>query len=233
MAQKVRIRSPWAVHRVMNRGERREAIGADGEDRQSLLRTLTRAFRTIGWRVCVLLAAQVVFVSGCTSALWDKETFAHHYRPSDPVNLHLFYSKERRDVLVQYDESKDYGAHSWTRCYWLEPNTLRVNEDRKPHFVSTKTAEALHPLAVGELAAPAAQPASMELCAVARPFDNSFTLYSGKEQLESYKLPTYVGGSQTVKQVLLTPFAVAVDATIIGAIIGYHSAPGIFASLSR
>jgi hypothetical protein len=73
----------------------------------------------------------------------------------------------------------------------------------------------------------------MELCAVARPYDNCFTLYSGREQLEAYKLPTYVGGSHTVKQVLLTPFAVAVDATIVGAIIGYYSAPGIFASLSR
>jgi hypothetical protein len=44
--------------------------------------------------------------------------------------------------------------------------------------------------------------------------------YSGKEQLEAYKLPTYVGGSQTVKQIMLTPFAVAVDATIVGAVIG-------------
>jgi hypothetical protein len=57
--------------------------------------------------------------------------------------------------------------------------------------------------------------------------------YSGKEQLEAYKLPTYVGGSQTAKQVLLTPFAVAVDATILGAVIGYYSAPGILADLSR
>jgi hypothetical protein len=57
--------------------------------------------------------------------------------------------------------------------------------------------------------------------------------YSGKEQLEAYKLPTYVGDSQTVKQVLLTPFAVALDATIVGAGIGYYAAPGIFAGLSR
>ncbi len=218
---------------MMNRGDRREAIRKDREDRQPLLRTLTKACEKIRWQVFVLLAAQVVLASGCTAALWDKETFAHHYRPADPVNLHLFYSKQRRDVLVQYDESKDSGSQAWSRCYWLEPNTLRVNEDRKPLFVSTKTAKGLLPLAVDEVAAPAAQPASMELCAVARPYDNCFTLYSGREQLEAYKLPTYVGGSHTVKQVLLTPFAVAVDATIVGAIIGYYSAPGIFASLSR
>ena len=57
--------------------------------------------------------------------------------------------------------------------------------------------------------------------------------YSGKEKLEAYKLPTYVGGSQTAKRVLLTPFAVALDATIVGAVIGYCAAPGIFAGLSR
>jgi hypothetical protein len=108
-----------------------------------------------------------------------------------------------------------------------------VNRDGKPHFVSTKPAKGLMPLVVDEVAGPPAQPASVELSAVARPYNNCFTLYSGKEQLEAYRLPTYKGGSQTVKQVLLTPFAVAVDATIVGAVIGYYSAPGIFASLSR
>lgn len=29
----------------------------------------------------------------------------------------LFYSKERRDVLVQFDESKDSGAQARSRCY--------------------------------------------------------------------------------------------------------------------
>src|ERR1035441_8852094 len=131
------------------------------------------------------------------------------------------------------DKSKDSGAQARSRCYWLEPNTLRVNGDRRPHFVSMKAAEGLLSLAVDEVAAPPAQPTSRTLSAVARPYDNCFTLYSGKDQLEAYRLPTYVGGSQTAKQVLLTPFAVAVDATIVRAIIGYYAAPGIFANWSR
>jgi hypothetical protein len=229
----MRIQHPGAICHVMNRGGRREAIEEEDADRQRLLRTRTGACEKFRWEVFVLLAAQVVLFSGCTAALWDKETFAHHYRPADPVNLHLFYSKERRDILVRYDESKDSGAQARSRCYWLEPNTLRVNRDGKPHFVSTKAAKGLMPLVVDEVAGPPAQPASVELSAVARPYNNCFTLYSGKEQLEAYRLPTYKGGSQTVKQVLLTPFAVAVDATIVGAVIGYYSAPGIFASLSR
>jgi hypothetical protein len=180
----------------------------------------------------LLLGAQVFLVSGCTSALWDKETFAHHYQPANPVNLHLFYSEERRDLLVQYDESKDAGARIGPRYYWLEPNTLRVNRERKPHFVSASATNGLLPIAVGEAAGSPTQ-SGMHLYAVARHDDNNLTLYSGKEQLDPYKLPTYVGASRRVKQVLLTPFSVGVDTTMVGAVIAYYSAPQILASLSR
>jgi hypothetical protein len=73
----------------------------------------------------------------------------------------------------------------------------------------------------------------MGLYAVAPHDDTFFTLYSGKDQLEPYKLPKYIGASRRVGQVLLTPFAVGVDATIVGAVIGYIAAPGIFAGLSH
>ena len=181
----------------------------------------------------VLLAAQVVVVCGCTSALWDKETFAHHYRPAIPANLQLFYSKERRDILVQYDESKDGDAEIRPRCYWLDPNTLRVNRDRKPHYVSSRATEGLTPITVSKDVVHPTQPGFVELYAVAGYNDDFFTLYSGEKQLDPYKLPTYNGTSQRVKQVLLTPFAVGVDATIIGAVVACYSAPQIFAGLNR
>ena len=52
----------------------------------------------------MLLAIQTIFVSGCTTALWDRSTFAREYHPADPRNLRLYYSGERKDILVQYDE---------------------------------------------------------------------------------------------------------------------------------
>jgi hypothetical protein len=121
--------------------------------------------------------------------------------------------------------------NSWSRSYWLEPNTLRVNENYKPHFVSLKAADGLAPIPVSEAIDPPPQPGSAELRAVAPPFDNSFTLYSGQEKLEPYKLPIYVGSSRRVWQVLITPFAVVIDATIVGAIIGTHVAPQTFANM--
>jgi hypothetical protein len=134
---------------------------------------------------------------------------------------------------VQYDESKDADSKIRPRCYWLEPNALRVSRDRKPHFVSARATRGLTPITVAGVVVQPTQPGFGELYAVARYDDGFFTLYSGKELLDPYKLPRYTGASQRVKQVLLTPFAVGVDATIIGAVFGYYSAPQIFAGLSR
>jgi putative transposase len=51
MARKVRIQYPGAMYHVMNRGDRREAIFGDDEDRQRLLQTLTEACQKTGWQV--------------------------------------------------------------------------------------------------------------------------------------------------------------------------------------
>jgi Transposase IS200 like len=51
MARKLRIQYPGALYHVMNRGDRREAIFADDEDRERLLQTLTEACTKTGWQV--------------------------------------------------------------------------------------------------------------------------------------------------------------------------------------
>ncbi len=180
-----------------------------------------------------MLVIQAFFVTGCTSALWDKKTFANHYRPDNPADLHLFYSTARKDILVQYNEWSDKDNKAQLRSYWLEPNILRVNRERKPHFTASMETKGLMVISVAET--PPNRPASAvpELSAVARRDDTFFTLYSGNERGDPYKLPAYTGPSQRVKQVLLTPFAVIGDATIAGAIIGYFAAPSFLASLSR
>jgi hypothetical protein len=180
-----------------------------------------------------LLALSADLSCGCTSVLWEKETFAHYYRPACPANLRLAYSEQRHDLLVQYNESKDGNPNTRPRCYWLEPNTLRVNRNQKPHFVSAKTIDGLIPIPVSEGAPNPSDSGLTNLYVMFSRGDDFFTLYSGTEKLDPYELPVYSGSSQRVKQVLLTPFAVAVDATIIGAVIGYYSAPYLLAGLSR
>jgi hypothetical protein len=173
------------------------------------------------------------FATGCTSALWEKETFARYYRPAEPANLQLFYSEKRKDILVLYEEARDGDVMTHPRGYWLEPNTERVNSERRPHFVSPKAAGGLAQIPAGPVLPSAREPGLSQLTAVPRPEENSFTLYSGGDELGQYKLPTYCGNSQKVKQVLLTPFAVVVDATLVGAVAGYYAAPGIFSGLSH
>ena len=41
----------WAIYHVMNRGDRREAIFEDDEDRERLSQTLTQACQKTGWQV--------------------------------------------------------------------------------------------------------------------------------------------------------------------------------------
>jgi len=51
MARKTRIEFPGAIYHVLDRGDRREAIYGDDEDRRAFLTTLEEACRRTGWRV--------------------------------------------------------------------------------------------------------------------------------------------------------------------------------------
>jgi putative transposase len=49
--RKLRIEYPGAMYHVMNRGDRREDIFQDDEDRKRFLATLGEACRKTGWQV--------------------------------------------------------------------------------------------------------------------------------------------------------------------------------------
>jgi len=54
MARKIRVEYPGALYHVMNRGDRREPIFRDSEDRQQFIRTLAEACTKSGWQVHAL-----------------------------------------------------------------------------------------------------------------------------------------------------------------------------------
>jgi len=180
----------------------------------------------------ILLVSQTILLNGCTSALWDNNTFAHSYEPAKSANLRLFYSDEKRDVLVQYDEARDGAAAVRHRNYYADQNAERVNNHRRPHFTSLPEPQTLHQIPItNELTALA--PRSLQgLYAARADEENFFALYSKDEALDSYILPAYAGRSQRVKQVLLTPFAVAIDCTVFGAIFAFLYAPYALAGLN-
>jgi len=54
MARKLRVEYPGAIYHVMNRGDRREAIFGDDEDRERFITTLGEACAKTGWQVHAL-----------------------------------------------------------------------------------------------------------------------------------------------------------------------------------
>jgi hypothetical protein len=173
-----------------------------------------------GFVRALLLLLAMPLLNGCTALLWNKNTFAKYCYPATPPNLALFYSAERKDVLVQYDERREDDRKIHRRCYWLDSNSDRVRQGEPPRFVSTALAQRLPPVPRVE-ARTTPPPAGLDgLYAVASAANEGFTLYAGDDELESYGLPKYDLASGTGVKILLTPLAIAGDATLIGAVGG-------------
>lgn len=171
-----------------------------------------------GWLILTL--CQVVLLSGCTSALWEKERFARCHWPANPPNLRLFYSEPARDVLAEYDEVSEGTTTVQRRAYWLERNALAVASDRQPRFISFTNAPGLVVVPVTDNLAAPPPSAYHGLYAVVSTNGQSFSLGLGQKEPTVYGLPVYYAGSgQRTKQVLLTPFAVATDLTLVGGVV--------------
>jgi len=54
MARKLRVEYPGAIFHVMSRGDQREPIFRDGQDRQRFIHTLAEACGNTGWQVLAL-----------------------------------------------------------------------------------------------------------------------------------------------------------------------------------
>ena len=167
-----------------------------------------------------LLIIQAIFLSGCTTALWEEDRFARFHQPANPTNLRLFHSSRNQNVLVEYEEIREGDNLTRRRAYWADLNVKRLEAGRKPRFVSIQDAPDL--VSIPMVDAPGVGKAlpTEGLCAILSTNGHSFTLYSKNKECFGQTLPTYYDGSlRRFKQVILTPFAVAMDVTIIVPII--------------
>jgi hypothetical protein len=123
-------------------------------------------------------------------------------------------------VLAEYDEASQGTTTIQRRSYWLEPNALAIATDRQPRFVSCANAEGLVVVPVTDNLTNPPPSAYRGLYAIVSTNGQSFSLCLGQKQPTVYALPVYFTGSgRRVKQVLLTPFAVATDLTIVGGVV--------------
>jgi hypothetical protein len=166
----------------------------------------------------VLFCLHGVMLSGCTSALWEEDRFTHYHSPADPPNLRLLHARGATDVLVQYDELGEGDNYVRRRSYWAARNAWQTRNTRKPVFVDAREAIGLAPVPTVKPARAATLENSGDCFAVVSTNVNVFVLYCQGEEPTVYELPNYNDNHlQRVKQVALTPAAVAVDATVVGA----------------
>lgn len=156
-----------------------------------------------------------VSLSGCaTRALWEEGRFARFHEPATPAHVQLFGSKHKGDVLVAYDEAREGDDSVRRRAYWLRENQERVQARKKPKFVRPERNGGL--IEIHPVTAPPNGVGEPERCAVVSTNGQGFTLYTEGKSAGVYELPVYADASGRVKQVALTPIAVAADATIVG-----------------
>lgn len=182
------------------------------------------------------LAVQAMLLTGCVTAkVWEPHQFARFHEPADPPNLQLFYSNQRQDILVGYDEIIDTSGKTKHRAYWLEQNRTKEGTERRPSFVSLKKEQGLEPVPVIESLERAASSLPNGLCAVTTNGIN-FSLYGILEKnqrsalgsaklIGEFELPAYYDALGPVKQVLRTPPALVADTVIYGGMFAVLYAP--------
>lgn len=170
----------------------------------------------------LLLVVQASLGTGCTVMLWERTTFSTYYHAADPSNLQVYYSELRQDFLVQYDESRDKKRKVRTRYYWLEPNVKLTEAGRKPKFSEPTSLEGMQLLPQTPILLDPLPPGLKSLYVVCKPRDLHFKVYSGTNEINTYVLPDYDSNEQIALKILLTPPALAADATLVGAVVGLY-----------
>jgi hypothetical protein len=173
-------------------------------------------------RVAMLLPLLLLtFCNGCvTKALWNNGNLEAVKEPANSVNLRLFDAKRQNDLLVVYDEYSERNDAIRTRAYWLNENEARVSQRRAPHFANTNLMCDLQFVPVFYGPTSSKTNLTHAFYAVVATNEQSFTLYSGNREMNSYDLPVYNDGRGRVEKIALTPVAVTADLTIVGGYLG-------------
>ena len=129
MARKLRIQYPGAIYHVMNRGDRREGLFEDDQDRQRFLQTLAEACEKTGWQVqayclmsnhfhLVMETPQANLVSGMK---WLLGTYTSRYNRRHKEFGHLF-SGRYKSLIVDGSQS----GYLKTVCDYVHLNPARA-----------------------------------------------------------------------------------------------------------
>ena len=179
------------------------------------------------WHRFDLAAVLVLLLTGCetvekyslTYRVWDNDDWRKWSEPAPNPNLALFESTNSTDVLVQYDAFSEKHSTVERHAYYLHPSQARIDTGTKPELVKPSEADGMKPIPVlatqGSLTN---QPPKLPAYAVVTREGRGLTLYRSMGSESAFDLPGYVETSGTPIRVVLTPFAVAGDTVMVGAV---------------
>ncbi|HXT41685.1 MAG TPA: hypothetical protein VN887_16885, partial [Candidatus Angelobacter sp.] len=187
---------------------------------------------------CFLTASLAPLATGCdtmrdstmTGRLWDAGG-VNRCLPAPTPNLKLYRTQDDKDVLVTYDELREKNDSIRRRAFFFKPNIRRLEDRKRPKFVSPDKVMELKLVPVagfGDTNAPTGEVVFANISGDSQ----DFTLVWFGAELGPYTLPVYVDRGSQFRRVLLTPLtttgdvivAVAVVAVVAGAIAGYSYA---------
>jgi len=169
----------------------------------------------------------LLFGTGCetvekyslTYRLWDDSELRKWTEPAPNPNLALFDAPQRADVLVQYDALSEAHSIVERRSYYLQQNEPLIAAGQKPKLVSLEMADGLKPIPVLPLPGAASNlPPELSSFAVVTNEGRAFTLYGPARPEATFDFPVYPETSGTPTRIVLTPFAVAGDTVMVGAV---------------
>jgi len=129
MARKLRVQYPGAIYHIMNRGDRRESIFKDDQDRQCFLDTLGQACAKTDWQVhayCLMLNHFHLVVETPNGNLvagmkWFLGTYTSRFNRRHRLSGHLFSGRYKSLVV---DGSG--GSYLRTVCDYVHLNPVRA-----------------------------------------------------------------------------------------------------------
>jgi hypothetical protein len=137
--------------------------------------------------------------------------------------LRVFHAEHKQDLMVVYNEYAERNDSVRTRAYLVYHNDERVRRHQRPEFINASRSELLSAIPIlseppdGESVSPDA------LCVVPLANRFAFAVYSGNREVSSHRLPVYPDHAGGLKQIALTPLAVAADVGLIGAFLWLQS----------
>ncbi|MGI8435431.1 MAG: transposase [Chthoniobacterales bacterium] len=129
MPRPLRVEYPGAIYHVMNRGDRREAIFLDEQDRATFLRTLCQACEKTGWQPqawCLMsnhfhLVVETPRGNLVAGMKWLLGTYTQRFHRRHPGGGHLFQGRYKAQVI-----DADTPGYLRTACDYVHLNPARA-----------------------------------------------------------------------------------------------------------